>query len=157
MEDSTQTQSQFRSDIMEKECFKCHRVLPLDDFYRHSQMADGHLGKCKECARADVAANRAIKLEYYHAFDVARFQRPERKAKKGEYDRRHNKANPDKHFARNMVHNYIRDGKLQRLPCQVCGCPKSEAHHTDYSKPLEVEWLCFKHHREAHGQTILPS
>lgn len=44
---------------------------------------------------------------------------------------------------------YMRDKHLERQPCEICGA-KAEAHHEDYNKPLEVRWLCFKHHREWH-------
>jgi len=27
---------------------------------------------------------------------------------------------------------------------------KAEAHHDDYSRPLDVRWLCKRHHEEAH-------
>lgn len=36
----------------------------------------------------------------------------------------------------------LRRGKITRKPCQKCGSEKSQMHHHDYSKPLEVEWLC---------------
>jgi hypothetical protein len=40
---------------------------------------------------------------------------------------------------------YKRRGKLVEQPCEVCGA-KAEMHHPDYSKPLEVRWLCTRHH-----------
>lgn len=49
-------------------------------------------------------------------------------------------------IAQSIVNHAKRDGKLIPLPCEVCGNVKSEAHHRDYSKPLEVQWLCRKHH-----------
>jgi hypothetical protein len=46
------------------------------------------------------------------------------------------------------VYNAFRRGDLKKFPC-FCGEKKVEAHHEDYSKPLEVEWFCKKHHMEA--------
>jgi hypothetical protein len=45
------------------------------------------------------------------------------------------------------VHNAKKRGILIQLPCCYCGSEKTEAHHPDYSKPLDVVWLCRKHHR----------
>ena len=57
---------------------------------------------------------------------------------------------PERILAREKVHREIRSGRMKRLPCQKCGKKQSFAHHTDYSKPLDVEWYCRKHHREQH-------
>lgn len=51
--------------------------------------------------------------------------------------------------ARSYINHYLRDNKIQRPVCEICG-DKSEAHHDDYNKPLDVKWLCFKHHRLYH-------
>jgi hypothetical protein len=45
---------------------------------------------------------------------------------------------------------YLKRGKLTKQPCQVCGNPDSQMHHEDYDKPLDVTWLCLKHHLEKH-------
>jgi len=45
----------------DKDCFKCGIRKPLDEFYKHKQMGDGHLNKCKTCTRKDTADRVAIK------------------------------------------------------------------------------------------------
>jgi hypothetical protein len=61
--------------------------------------------------------------------------------------RRWAERNPEKRAAHIAVGNAVRDGRLVKLPCEVCGA-KAQAHHDDYSKPLEVRWLCPPHHAE---------
>jgi hypothetical protein len=58
--------------------------------------------------------------------------------------------NKEKEFAHNAVEVAVNNGSLIKTPCVKCGDVKSEGHHEDYSKPLEVIWLCKKHHLEIH-------
>ena len=141
-----------------KQCTKCGDRKPIDDYYAHPLGKDGKMSACKTCHRAAVIVNRSAKREQYAEYERRRFQDVGRKARVHEYVRAHNKRHPDRSKARTAVGNAVRDGRIIRSACEVCGSPKSQAHHADYSKPLDVRWLCFKHHRELeHGQvTVAP-
>lgn len=52
--------------------------------------------------------------------------------------------------ARRLVQAAIYHGALKRLPCIVCGSLRAHGHHPDYSKPLEVVWLCIHCHNREH-------
>lgn len=52
--------------------------------------------------------------------------------------------------ARAILNYAIKRGEIVRQPCEKCGDPISEGHHDDYSKPLEVRWLCKTHHMKVH-------
>jgi hypothetical protein len=81
---------------------------------------------------------------------------------KAAYDRAWRKKNADhvrnydrarasiKKNARSRIRKRIMRGSLIRQACDICGDPKSQAHHHDYTKPLEVRWLCAQHHKDAH-------
>lgn len=67
--------------------------------------------------------------------------------------RRWEERNPQKKAAANAVNNAVRDGRLVRQPCEFDGPECSgrvEAHHEDYSRPLNVRWLCVAHHKARH-------
>lgn len=53
---------------------------------------------------------------------------------------------PEKYRARQEVLKALRKGLLKKEPCVICGDLTVEAHHEDYSKPLNIKWLCKKHH-----------
>jgi len=57
-------------------------------------------------------------------------------------------------YANLLVYLALKKGKLIRQPCEVCGSMKADAHHDDYSKPLEVRWLCRSHHRKLHNRRV---
>lgn len=141
---------------MSKTCFACDALKPLDDFYKHSRMRDGHLNKCIQCVR-DYTNERRItsgEREKVLASDKKRSKTERRKKNVLEYQRCSRKRRPEAARAHNAVSNAIRDGKLKRLPCSVCGDKNSQAHHLDYTRPLYVQWLCFKHHRTRHGHLV---
>ena len=141
---------------MEKTCFKCGEVKELDQFYTHKRMADGHLNKCKECTKADIRKDYRTNPEAHRAYEKVREQSPERKAKKLEYQRKHRALNAMQTKARQMVVTATRAGLIAPQPCEDCGfIGSTEGHHEDYTKPLELIWLCFRCHRIRHGQTIL--
>lgn len=151
-----------------KTCFKCSRSLPLDAFYAHPGMADGRLNKCKECAKADVRKHREENLERVKAYDRARGSLPHRVALREEYAKtargiEANRAakerwisrNPEKRKAQQAVNNAVRDGKMVKPDrCERCGQTHSRihGHHADYSKPLDVKWVCPQCHRAEHKE-----
>jgi hypothetical protein len=53
--------------------------------------------------------------------------------------------------AHKEVHAALKNGLLVKQPCEVCGAP-AHAHHDDYSKPLDVRWLCRTHHMGLHAK-----
>jgi len=68
-----------------------------------------------------------------------------------ERKKRYFEKHPIKAEARKIYKYALRMGKLERGPCAVCGTTENiDGHHTDYTKPLDVVWLCKEHHRQAH-------
>lgn len=59
---------------------------------------------------------------------------------------------PDKEKARRILQKALMKGAIQKENCIVCKDENSQAHHEDYTKPLEVIWLCPVHHMERHDR-----
>lgn len=146
-----------------KTCFKCSRFLPLSEFYPHPQMADGHLNKCKDCNKRDTN-NRVARKKLdpnWLIQEAARCREKENRRRQSDgyqanpqhsadKNRNYEAKFPFKKKAHGIVCNAIRSGLLTRQSCGICGAYKTEAHHEDYSKPLDVVWLCKKHHMARH-------
>lgn len=146
-----------------KTCRDCNISKELGEFYVHKMMADGHLNKCKDCVKSRVGRHREANLDQVREYDRERGRLDHRKAVSRQHrknnpeyhlaaNERYQKRYPEKKFARHAVNNAVRDGKLLKQSCEVCGDSDSEGHHDDYSKPLEVRWLCDTHHKQHHRE-----
>lgn len=149
-----------------KKCKRCGSVKRLAEFYAQ---ADGRQGRRPECITCTTAAQAAYRKRERTA--IRDRQRESRKATATrdraianaryadapEY-RERVKANAratyhrakHKRLARNAVTAAIREGVLIPEGCLFCDDPKVHGHHHDYSKPLDVTWLCPRHHGLAH-------
>ena len=123
-----------------KFCPSCKRVRPVEDFLADAARHDGRQVYCANCWPDYMAQWRKRKSTraWARAKSRRRARLPEVKAKR---------------WARLFTYLAVRFGYLVRQPCEVCGVTDVEAHHVDYSKPLEVRWLCFQHHGEIHRHT----
>ena len=138
-------------------CKLCGATPETADFYSSIK------NYCKAHWRERVKANRAARADHYKAYDQRRATDQERAAARAAYAKtaagkaarmRASKSYNDQNKIRRAAHvavgNAVRDGKLKPLPCFECGT-KAEAHHPDYSRPLDVVWLCPVHHKEVHA------
>lgn len=135
-----------------KVCFRCGEQKPLGDFYRHPEMRDGHLGKCKECTKRDVRRHRAVS-EGPRRYDRSRYLGDaERRAEIKERSAKNKRANPIKYRAQTALQNAVRDGRIEKPGvCTCCGSTERiVGHHCDYAKPLDVVWLCVRCHARLH-------
>lgn len=124
-----------------KKCNICDTDKEDSEFYKG-------LKQCKPCYIAKVKNYRSKNIEKVRAYDRKRGNR-----QAPGYLKEYRSNFPKKYRATNMVNNAIRDGKLFKEPCEVCGREEFvHAHHDDYAKPLNIRWLCAAHHQQWHAE-----
>lgn len=146
---------------MEKTCRKCSK-----QFSPTNHQIKKHDWLCAECTRASfnqwARKRRAAGFkvsgraspEWEKEYRKTYYAKPSVRARRAELMRgyRNDPKLRMKHEARWQLNRAIESGRIKRKPCEKCGAEKSEAHHPDYYKPLEVQWLCRKHHNEIHAK-----
>lgn len=139
-----------KKGVAMKKCFKCKTVKPLDNFYKHSGMADGYLNKCKECSKADSLNYRNDNIKQVREYDKKRAKNKTRIKQMVEITKIWRSQDKKRSIAHNAVARAIKNGVLFREPCIKCNSEKTVAHHEDYDKPLDVTWLCQPCHKKRH-------
>jgi hypothetical protein len=131
-------------------CVLCGaEVLPDgSNFSKRAEAKSGYQSYCTTCYNSKHRLYRAANPV------SARSRVVQWRRKNPDIARRHaaewQARNPEKSAAQRKLRSAVRWGKIKRGVCIVCGSPKTQGHHEDYSKPLDVIWLCHQHHTELH-------
>jgi len=154
-----------------KKCKSCNKTKDISLFGKNRTYKDGHDSKCKDCRYELVKAYRSTERGRESARGTVRRYHQSQKGKaakrkyevsdKGRENRRfdsikHKNRYPEKKRAREIAYYAIKSGKIAAASCVVCGNDRAHAHHENYNKPLELTWLCVKHHSERHKNESLP-
>jgi DNA-binding CsgD family transcriptional regulator len=91
------------------------------------------------------------KEKYTQQLEASREWKKANPGRHAELARAYRARNREKTTAQNRLNYAIKAGRMVRGSCEVCGTDeKVHAHHHDYTKPLDVKWLCFQCHKASH-------
>jgi hypothetical protein len=132
-----------KENVRDSYCKKCKRdkaKLKSLEEGRREKNSGGRKATCSNCGR--LRENSGINEGYCKPCKILN------KKQNRPYRTEEQKF---KEAVRKLTAAKIRQGILIRLPCEICKTEIDvQAHHDDYNKPLDVRWLCRKHHREHH-------
>ena len=144
-----------------KRCTGCQAVKSADHFHRRKARGRVYLrARCKPCENAynrahrPTAASGLYRTEEYRAHNrqkMSRYLRGAGRLAAAERQREHVRAHPDRVKAWKAVERALRTGRLTRA--DRCSCGRDSrvyGHHDDYTRPLDVLWVCGACHKVQH-------
>lgn len=151
----TQRMTPFGPSFLEnkmKTCTKCKTKKEASDFGKARRARDELDCRCKECALAYRQSHKPERRVY----DQVYYGTLTGRAVKLRSSKKQRLKYPEKKKAAGILNRAVATGKLKRsVFCESCGLPaKTDGHHSDYNKPLEVEWLCRKCHAKVREAKI---
>ena len=131
---------------------ECNKEKPLSDFYKNKGMKDGRVNKCKECTKKSVTIHRENNIDKIRSYDRDRSKLPHRMKLNTKTTKKMREDLPHVYKAHTALNNALRDGKIIKpTVCSVCKKDRRlHGHHDDYSKPLDVKWMCAVCHKAFH-------
>jgi len=135
-----------------KKCFKCGSTKPITAFYKHSQMSDGYLNKCKECTKLDVKNQYALNVNTHGWIEKER-QRGREKYKRLKYKDKYKPTSGNKKvIMRKYIEQYPEKRKAQTASQHIKTPKGYNKHHWCYSETYytDVLFLTIKDHYLIH-------
>lgn len=146
--------------LNKKLCRQCSPLKPRTRYLRYNY-GSAYQGRfrvedvlAKICPVCDKAFSTTHKSKVYCS-DVCGRKRY-RKLHGKDCKKRYEQKYPQKHSAQRSLAKAVLSGQIRKLPfCELClkTC-QTHAHHTDYSKPLFVYWLCPGCHVKVHKNKL---
>ena len=132
-----------------KTCTRCGAMLPLTEF---SPCSHGECGRYSRCKRCQALISRIRRAQGDGSREAQRRWRDLHRADASAAAQRWKQRHPARERAHYAVRAAVLGGLLRRPErCEGCGrAARVVAHHTDYARPLEVEWLCRWCHARRH-------
>ncbi|KKN96723.1 hypothetical protein LCGC14_0163670 [marine sediment metagenome] len=132
-------------DVAVKRCSKCRQTQPISAHHRNRKKADGLANQCRDCRNSSAKAYATNNREH-----INKQQR--------EYRNRSYAKHRDRYLARSAVESAVLRGRMVKPDCcSECGADgRLEAHHEDYSRRLDVLWLCSDCHGKRHASEDMP-
>lgn len=131
-----------------KTCNQCGDFRALECFRKVHRGLYGRHSVCLQCTRARDAAEKVQRAEAKKAYNRSEAFKQAAKKSRAKF--------PERTKDRSIFVARIQTGALKPWPvCAVPECTDTHVHghHPDYSRPLDVVWLCRVHHTEAHNIT----
>jgi hypothetical protein len=135
---------------IKKVCFKCGENQVLSQYYKHPQMGDGRLNKCKTCTKKDVKQQTEINTSTPEGLEKER-QRHRDKYRRLGYKDLQKEWDKDKPWKATTVYKGLRRNYYKDLSKEY------ELHHWNYSDDFlkDVFILNIKDHKELHNSLFL--
>lgn len=127
-----------------KVCFKCRTEKNISEFYKHGQMPDGHLNKCKECTKKDVKENYIKKIEDPEYVEKERARGREKYKRLNYVERTHYKKNYSR--STRSIHRFFKSLNID--------LKEKELHHWNYTLKHDVFILNKRAHKLVHKDMV---
>lgn len=135
-------------------CPKCSELLPEEAFYKSKKTWNGITSQCRKCHTEGNIRTRNKELHRQarrESMRNAREREPEKyRSRDCEASRAREKN--ERTAARVLLNAAVSKGLVVKPSlCSSCNrAAKLTAHHHDYTKPLDVVWLCYECHGIQH-------